>query len=312
MSRPSQHGFSLLELLVSMAIAVLVGSLLLPGLLNFQAQTLAEIDRDALRKRAERLLRYMVRDLQETALQVGAEPRTPQGTPLMLVHDSRNGDPEESFPTALRSENGPADGHDALTVVKAVSFAPPIRLAQPVDVGETQLPLDRWPNRPPGSSREIQLYPEAIDHVVLTNHKVCYRAIGTDQILQLVAGLVQTVPAGTELMGVRAHRYELQPADGTHRLYRDDFSRRDILDHAVDGLQFEYLLRDGSLVDEPVDQSVVRGILVSLLVRSRRPDRAYRDRDSYRLADRTYGPYHDHFRRIQVSRMVEIVNHGLP
>lgn len=312
MNRPSQHGFSLLELLVSMAIAALVGSLLLPGLLNFQAQTLAEIDRDALYKRAERLLRYLVRDLRETALQVGAVPRTPQGTPPVLVHDSRTGDPAESFPAALRPEYGPADGHDALTILKAVSFAPPIRLAQTVDAGETHLPLDRRPNRPPGSSREIQPYPEGIDHVVLANHKACYRVIGTDQTLQLVAGLVQTAPAGTELMGVRAQRYELQPADGTHRLYRDDFTRRDILDQAVDGLQFEYLLRDGSLVDEPADQKEVRGILVSLLVRSRRPDRAYRDRDSYRLADRTYGPYHDHFRRMQVSRMVEIVNHGLP
>lgn len=312
MSRPAQLGFSLLELVVSMAIAAIVSSLLLPTFLHFQAQTLAEIQRDALVKRAERLLRYLADDLQDTAFQVGAAPLTAQGIPPTLVHDSRAGDPEESFNTALRPEYGPSDGHDAITILKAVSFAPPILLAETAAAGDLQLDLDRRPNNAPGSSREIRPYPEAIDQVVLTGHRTCYRVIGADQTLQLADGLHQAVPATTELLGLRARRYELQADNDTHRLYRDDFTRRDILDHAVDGLQFEYLLRDGTLIDEPDHLGDVRGIRINLLVRSRQPDRAHLDNNSYTLADRTYGPYHDHFRRVRVSRMVEIVNHGLP
>ncbi|HKL25890.1 MAG TPA: prepilin-type N-terminal cleavage/methylation domain-containing protein [Desulfuromonadales bacterium] len=309
---PAQQGFSLLELLVSLAIAAIASALVLPGLLDFQAHTLAEIQRDELHKRAARLLRYLVADLQETALQVGPEPKTAAGGPPILVHDSLAGDPAESFSSSLRPEPGAADEHDALTILTAVSFAPPIFLTQPTAAGGTTLALDRRPNRAPGSSREIQPSPEAIDHVVLPGHRTCYRVTGDDQSLPLAAGLLQTVPAGTEVMGVRARRYELQSASGTNRLYRDDFTRRDILDHAVDGLQFEYLLQDDTLVDQPDRPAEVRGIRISLLVRSRHADRDFVDRNSYRLGDRTYGPYHDHFRRTRVSRMVEIINHGLP
>ena len=98
---------------------------------------------------------------------------------------------------------------------------------------------------------------------------------------------------------------------GSKRLRRDDFTSREILDDAVDGLQFEYLLGDGSLVNLPASPREVRGVKVSLLVRDLRSDRSYVNATVYTLGNRSYGPFRDHYRRSLVSQLVEVRNHGL-
>lgn len=305
------QGFSLVELIVSMAIATLLGSALLSSLLAFQAATLAEIDRDELRKRAERLLRFAVDDLRDTALLIGAEPLSAAGAAPSLVHDSHSGDPLETLTSSLLPEYGDPAGHDAVTILKAVSFTPRINLAQPEDPGATSLTLDRRPNLPPGSSREILPAPDARDHVVLDNQKICYRVLTADQTMQLSDSLLKAAPAGTEVLGLRSQRFYLQPYGGSNRLYRDNFTSLEILDDDIDGLQLEYLLKDGSLVDVPAVLAEVRGIRINLLVRSHKEAPGYTDRNSYQLGNRSYGPFLDHYRRIVVSELVEIKNHGL-
>ncbi|MCK4535877.1 MAG: PilW family protein [Desulfuromonadales bacterium] len=311
MKAPNNFGFSLVELVISMAIAAIIGSMLLSSMLSFQSRTLAEIDRDDLHKRAERLLRFAVDDLRDTALLIGARPRTATGPAPVLVHDSLPGDPHETMTDALLPEYGDPTGHDAVTILKAISFSPHLMLAQAEGPGTTSLTLDRHPNRAPGSSREILPAPEAISHVVLGNHKVCYQVLAADQTLQLNAGLLRQVPAGIEVLGLRAHRLYLQPFEGSNRFYRDNFTSREILDACIDGMQLEYLMKNGHLVDEPGSLADVRGIRISLLVRSRQAEPSYLDSRAYTLGDRTYGPFFDHFRRIQISELVEIKNHGL-
>lgn len=312
MTRSDLAGFSLVELMISMAVAAIVSSILLPALLTFQASSLAEMDRDELHKRANRLLRYLANDLRDAALCLGAEPHTAAGNAPVLVHDSLAGDPEETLTTALRPEAGGTDNHDALTLVKAVSFMPPLFLAEDATAGASEVRLNRRPNQAPGSSREILPPPEAISHVVLANHKCCYPVAAADQILPLGEPLSQAVPTGTELLGVRAHRYYLRANGGSNRLYRDNYTSRDILDANIDGLQFEYLLRDGSLVHTPDPISAIRGVRVSLLVRSRRTKADHLDQATYLLGDRSYGPFNDHYRRVAVNQTVEMQNHGLP
>lgn len=312
MRRPAHSGFSLIELMISMAIAAIVGSILLSAMLSFQSGALAEINRDDLHKRAGHLLRFAVDDLRDTALLTGAGPRTAAGSALTLSHDSLAGDPAETINAALLPESGGATGHDALTFVKAVSFTPAIRLAETAEAGATCLVLDRRPNQAPGSSREIIPAPEAINHVVLDNQRGCYQVLSTGQSLLLATGLLRQAPAGSEVHGVRAHRLFLQPFEGSNRFYRDDFTSREILDEGIDGMQLEYLMSNGVLVDDPVPPADVRGIRISLLVRSRKPDPDFLDRRSYRLGDRSYGPYFDHFRRVLASELVEVKNVALP
>lgn len=310
MSRQGAAGVCLGELLVALAIAALVSTLVLPQLLIFESRSLAEISRNDLHDRAERLLRFIVADLQGAAFLVGATPRRGDGSPLALVHDSLAGDPLELLPAALLAESAPTGA--ALTLVAGVAFSPPIQLAQPAAAGSTGLQLTRRPNQSPGSSRELLPAPEAIDHLVLGHHRLCYPVAASGLSLELDQPLAVAAPAGTEVYGVRAYRYSLQVAGSSRRLRRDDFTSSEILDDAVDGLQFEYLLADGTLVTLPPDPGRIRAVRCSLLVRDLRADQDYLDRQVYRLGAQVYGPYLDHYRRVVLSRLVEVKNHGLP
>jgi hypothetical protein len=129
------------------------------------------------------------------------------------------------------------------------------------------------------------------------------------QTLQLLDSLTTAAPVATELLGLRVHRFHL---DRAGRLRRDDLTSNEILGDAVDGLQFEYLLANGQIVDLPADPGQVRAVRLSLLVRDQHPDRNYLDQVVYPLGNRSYGPYRDSFRRVVVSTMVEVKNHALP
>jgi len=309
MTHRSCRGHSLAELLVAMGLAALVGAIVLPAVLALQGRGLAEVSRNDLQGRAGRLLRFVSQDLRTAAFLVGASPHRPGGAAPVLVHDSLPGDPAVALPHALLAEDGDLLGHDAVTLVRADSFFPPLHLAQAAGSGATTLRLNRRPNQAPGSSREIHPAPEAISHVVLANQRHCYPVGTAGQTLQLLDGLAVAAPAATELLGLRAYRFHL---DRSGRLRRDDFTSDEIIGDGVDGLQFEYLLVDGRIVDLPTDPRAVRAIRLSLLVRDLRPDRGYRDQDVYRLGNRDYGPYRDSFRRVVASTMVEVINHALP
>jgi prepilin-type N-terminal cleavage/methylation domain-containing protein len=310
MRQNSCLGMSLVELLVAMAIASILGTMILQMVIDFQARILSEVSRNDLQDRAERLIRFLAGDIRDAAFLLGPVPQVAGGSALALVHDSLSGDPLEplSF-SVICADNSGED--DRLTIVKAVSFAPPLRLAQPGVSGESSLVLNRRPNRSPGSTRELQPAPEAINHLVLANHRLCYAVQLADLSLQLHQPLLANVPVDTEVLGVRAYTFQLDPAGGSKRLRRDDFTSRDILDDAVDGLQFEYLLTDGSLVNQPTRPQDVRGVRISLLVRDLRADQNYTNETVYLLGNRSYGPFRDHYRRSQVSQLVEVKNHGL-
>lgn len=303
-------GMTLIELMVAMTIAAIVGIMILHVVLGFQSRILAEIRRNDLQDRADRLIRFMASDIRDAAFLLGPVPLTADGAPLVLTHDSLAGDPVETIPFSLIAEDI-SDGDDRLTIVKAKPFTPPLRLAQAAQVGEASVVLNRRPNRSPGSTRELQPAPEAINHLVFASHRSCYPLQRADLVVDLELPLQEAVSAGTEVLGLRVCNYVAEPFAGSRRLRRDDFTSRDILDEAVDGLQFEYLLNDGAIVDQPVNIRAVSGVRISLLVRSLRQDRGYIDTDVYTLANRVYGPFRDHFRRHLVTHLVEVKNHGL-
>jgi len=303
-------GITLIELLVAIVIASLVGSMIMHMVIRFQSCILAEISRNDLQDRADRLIRFLANDIREAAFQIGSIPLGADGLPISLVHDSLAGDPSESMTFSILPCDH-SDDDDSLTFVKAESFAPPLYLIQPAIAGDDWLVLNRRPNHSPGSTRELLPTPEAINQLVLANHRISYDVQHAEQSLQLGHPLAENAPADTEVLGVRACSYQLEPFSGSKRLRRDDFTTRDILDDAVDGLQFEYLLSNGSLVSLPSNPSEVRGVKISLLVRDQRSDRQYINRTVFSMGNTTYGPYLDHFRRIQVSKLVEVKNHGL-
>ena len=68
---------------------------------------------------------------------------------------------------------------------------------------------------------------------------------------------------------------------------------------------------DGSLTNQPLYPPAVQGGRINLLVRDVRPDRGYLNNTVYTLGNRSYGPFNDHFRRCQVTALVEVKNHAL-
>ena len=303
------RGHTLAELLVAMGLAALVGTIILPAVFTLQARGLAEVSRNDLHARALRLLRFLCHDLRDAAFLVGASPTRSSGGAPVLVHDSLAGNPSVTLANALLIEDGGVDHNDILTLVKAEPFFPPMYLAQVAVSGATSLRLNRRPNQPPGSSREILPSPEAISHVVLANQRCCYPVSAVAQTVQLIDPLAITAPLETEVFGLRVHRFYL---DETGRLRCDDFTSAEIIGEAVDGLQFEFLLADGRIVDQLLDARTVCAVRLSLLVHDLRPDQNYLDQKVYRLGNRNYGPYRDRFRRVVVSEMVEVKNYALP
>jgi prepilin-type N-terminal cleavage/methylation domain-containing protein len=310
MKQTACAGVTLVELMVAMAIATVVGAMVMQMMISFQSRILTEVSRNDLQDRAERLIRFLASDIRDAAFLLGSRPLLADGASLTLSHDSLAGDPLEALPFSILAQDYD-DQDDLLTIVKAVSFSPPLCTEQPGVEGEDSLVLNRRPNRSPGSTRELLPTPEAISHLVLANHHVPYSVRSADLVVELNQPLIKGVPIATELLGVRACTYQLDPFAGSKRLRRDDFTSRAILDDAVDGLQFEYLLADGSLVNQPIRPQDVRGVRINLLVRDLRSDRDYINEKIYTLGNCNYGPFRDHYRRSQLSRMVEVKNHGL-
>ena len=306
-----QYGMTLVELLVAMTIASFSGAMILHMVIEFESRILVEMRRNDLHDRTERLIRFIAKDLRTGAFLLGSKPVVPGATGLALVHDSLPGDPLELLPFSLIPLDV-ADGDDRLTLIRSESFSPPLRLLHAAELGETTLTLNRPPNRPPGSTREILPAPEAINHLVVANQRACYPALDAEQTLHLEHPLTEGAPSGTEVLGVRAYTYALDPVSGSRRLRRDDFTSRQILDDAVDGLQFEYLLADGRLVSQPGNPDEIRGVKIHLLVRSLRQDRRYLNNTVYTLGNRTYGPFRDNYRRRLATQLVEVKNHDLP
>ena len=71
-------GMTLVELLVAMAIASITGTMVLQMVISFQSRILAEISRNDLQDRAERLIRFLASDIGDSAFLLGAgEPCSP-------------------------------------------------------------------------------------------------------------------------------------------------------------------------------------------------------------------------------------------
>ncbi len=84
-----------------------------------------------------------------------------------------------------------------------------------------------------------------------------------------------------------------------------------ILD-SVDGLEFNYILADGSETTAPSDLSRIRSVEVSLLVRTGVQDKNYTDTKAYITGSGVqWGPYNDHYRRRFVCLRILCQNLGL-
>ncbi|WP_020674717.1 PilW family protein [Geopsychrobacter electrodiphilus] len=314
------RGFNLVELLVVMALMSIISLITYPFFINFQFQSLSQINKSDLNDRANRLLNYLAEEVQETGFMVTSVPHNGDGTTFQIKH----GASLETFSQSIRVEDV-AGGNDRLDILKAVSFFPPLVVTE-VDAGP---PHKVKINRPPDYNVEINdaAGVNAIltrNQVIFENHKKIYRVIDIasdspdldldgdghkDRFLTLVQALAEPVPLGSEVLGVRVLGFFVD-AGG---LRADNYVTSQVLDKDIDGLQFEYFMKDGSTSAAPIGAAIenIRGIRIALLVRATRTDKNYVNTTIYTLGNRSYGPYGDGFRRVAVERLVEVKNYAL-
>jgi prepilin-type N-terminal cleavage/methylation domain-containing protein len=77
--KTSCSGVTLLELLIAMVIAALVGGMILQLVVGFQSRILTEISRNDLQDRAERLIRFLASDIRDAAFLQGPKPQRAGG-----------------------------------------------------------------------------------------------------------------------------------------------------------------------------------------------------------------------------------------
>ncbi len=160
--------------------------------------------------------------------------------------------------------------------------------------------------------------------------QVYYTVSSVGTTLTLSESLEQDIPDNSSVFTVRQFRYDVDTTNGARDLRRVEWNsdctdtgsqkRLDASDGSnggVDGLQFEYLSVDpvsGLLTTSstpPTDLSSLKAIRVWLLIRAEYPDRNYTDTNTYTLGSVVLGPFNDSYKRLLLSRTVEVKNLGL-
>ncbi len=310
-------GFSLIEVLLAMAIMGVLAAFVLPSLFHVQNQGIAALAGNDLTDRAARLGRFVAEEVRMAGFMVGPRPGNPAGAVPTLDHPSAGGG--ISFPTAILPDNRD-DGNDSVTFLKARSFFPRLEVAA-VQAGDLIELDDLRSDTQIDAANATSPY----SWVVFENHKVLYQVRERNaaaDTLRLAADLREPPAPGNEVFGVRPVRFFVEP-DGAGRsvLRYDTFAMKETIDPGVDGMQVEYLtVNDAGGVawkEDPARPERIRAVRIHLLVRALTAERGFRDGTDYsqrmgpRVLPETYGPYNDGFRRMVVTELVEVKNNGL-
>jgi prepilin-type N-terminal cleavage/methylation domain-containing protein len=309
-------GFSLIEILIGMTIMGVLASIVLPALLHVQRQGVAALGKNDLADRAARLGQFVAEEIRMAGFMVGPLPADAAGAVPQVDHQSAGG--STAFPTALLPDNHDA-ADDSVTLLKGRPFFP--RLAVAATAGNL-ITLDDLRS---DTQIDVAAATSPYSWVVLENHKVLYQVLARNaaaDTLTLATSLREPVGPGNEVFGVRPVSFFVETdAAGRPVLRYDTFAMKETLDNGVDGLQFEYLTVNeaGATVwqEAPDRPERIRAVRFHLLVRALLPEPDFRNDTDYstrmgaRVVPETYGPYHDGFRRMVVTELVEVKNNGL-
>lgn len=326
-----QAGFSLIEIMIVLAVLGVTMSFMLPSLIAFQSQAISEISKDDLADRGTRVLDYLAEELRMTGYMVTSNPRYADETSVVLKHNTVSGTPLVTFANSIRVSNANA-ADDEITILKAASFFPRVGVetdaASGAGLAGNYIDLDRAPTDTgevkPGAASAYSL-------VAFSNHKAVYRvdsfvyqvdsfesSTKTDK-LELNQGIEDPISGetaagekdGTELLAVRANRIYVSGG----ALHLDNYEKDQTLDFGVDGLQFRYLLADGSFSDAPLQPDQIRGIQFFLLIRSLTAEKDLNLSQDYssqmgpNVTGGTYA-YNDRFRRSVLTELIEVKNYA--
>lgn len=331
----SHKGFSLLEVLIALAIMATVSTFMFPTLIQFQDQGVKEISKNDLADRAQRLSIYLSRELGMAGFMLGRRPE-----PSITVNAT-------TYDATIRVNNS-NNADDEITILKAESFFPKLVALTNVNSGGTsisvEIPRAEFTNSngnliSSAVERRAHLGLQAdtsYNNIAFENHKRGYPLLNdSDNGVQFTGitaaavqatiklktsdGLREDISQGTEIFKVRSKRFYVEISGGESQLRIDNLSgTATILDRNVDGFQVSYLT-DGTWEDNPAHAEDIRAIRFYLLVRSLNPQKGLNNTTDYssqmgpkigsNIPAGTYGPYNDAFRRLVITKDVEVKNY---
>ncbi|GAB4560265.1 MAG: hypothetical protein Tsb0017_17010 [Geothermobacteraceae bacterium] len=331
-------------MLITLGVMAILAAFMFPSFWNFQRQGLAEISKNDLLDRAERIKSFVADEIKMAGYMVGRN----FSTPLTIGANT--------YQTSIAVSNSD-NGDDQITIIKGESAFPPLFVNNynsasvpptvRICVADDSLSGSDSDKRATLGLRAGTVY----DLVSFGNQKRVYRLYddanegvniggtfaaksnpapnppaGTCEetydtrlvTLSLQETLRDDVPQGTEVFPVRARQISIVASGGENQLRLSDQNQNEIIDRQVDGLQFQYLV-NGNWVDDPVAAGAgtedIRAVRFYLLVRSLAVDKDRTDTTDYspqmgpNVAANTYGPYNDNFRRVVVVGEVEVKNY---
>lgn len=327
-------GFSLIEVLIALAVMGVISTFIFPSFWQFQEQGFKEMSKNDLYDRGQRLGIYLGQELSMAGFLLG---RRPDPSIDIIGLDDADPDLATSFDATI-AVSDKSDADDEITILKAESFFPKLTVTGVTDskTVNSSIPTDAFSGFGANNDRRRHLGVEAdtaYSRVAFENHKRAYLLIDPDNGLtigtpasgkhpltfHLDDDLRENLSTGSEIFKVRAKHFKIFRTGTESRLLVDDGRtlnpRGDILDRAVDGLQLRYLLDDGSWADNPDNAEDIRAIRFYLLVRAVKAEKGLKNSTDYsaqmgNASSGTYGPYDDAFRRLVVVKDVEVKNYA--
>lgn len=337
--RGDRRGTTLVELIVAVTIFLIFIGLLYPAFSFLQTRITSINDTEALTERGNRLLDYMAEKIRSSGFIIGSNPfLTFCGAPAVNTMAHTDGNPYDSmtFLTAVPIETNAAN-------------MPYLRLTAPAQRNETSVTINTTnvstsfidPNGANNAKALVTFdmlkptYPYGINQWSGTVYTVAAMVGGkltfaddpsTPDVSENL--LAQDINARSYVFAVRMNRFEVNAqrelrevgwnkscTNAGETLGLDETSGPGNAWGGIDSLQFQYVLssdpgnpRSQITAD---DLPLLRSVRISLLLRAGFPTRDYINNESYSVGNLPARTYNDPYKRMLLTRVVDVKNMGL-
>jgi prepilin-type N-terminal cleavage/methylation domain-containing protein len=336
------RGFTLTELLVSMAIFSVIIILIYPTFSFIDQQSKIISDKQALQERGQRILNYIVSDLATAGFIVGSTQDVPycSQTGVKVIQHS-DGEPYDTL-TFITSK--PVEIKINQNCITPGSTQPCVNndyylnVCQDASAGAIQITVDASLSCVKGIEPALNVSDNgraliAFERASQINHAYTvsdYTVGGLGYTITLFSSLNLDIPQDSLVYTVRQYRYMVDDPQDPNATYPRTLRRVSWtkncdedpinIDEAsgenggVDALQFQYVynhpITGAQIIDNtpPSEIKDLRAIRVIILIRSDGPERDYTDDNIYDLDGTLTAPleFNDHYRRIELSKTVEV------
>lgn len=298
-----QRGFTLLEMLVAMAITLMVGTAGYSFFSNAFNFSVIQSGNTEMQRETRIGIDMMVREIRNAGYGV-IEPLTGG------IHESAT-----AFPVFTPGNNIDLDPDGVANKIDRISVSGGFQLVGTLTLagteGATTITVSPLAGTDPSNP--------SIDGLTVTLggfHTANITDVAADglgnYILTLDLPLNRNYSTSTSVSILQTVTYSVAPFGSEPALWRSDGTYNQVIASNIEDLQFAYLLNDGSEVNDPAGlTSPVRAVRVSLLARGKDPEESASISTRPALEDHAAADTADAHHRRLITRVVEIRNLGL-